>query len=830
MKTDLLRRHVPRATAVQALLGAPEPSSVQPNEPADMALAEFYSRILPAHGRYVLFQNRQNTFFNTLDELIAATERRIDTQGLYFATASYGDDDARTQANVIAIKAHRLDLDAGVAKFAKDPKGVYETHAAARAGLMEFVRATGIVPTLIVASGEGLHVYYELDESVTAAEWKPVAEKLKAVCKAMGLRADPTVTADEARILRAPGTLHKNGNRVEVLKDTGRTYSNAKLDAKLTALLPVQEFPIALVRKPKGPVNINDDILAVTSPPASLAKVADHCSAVAAFRDTKGNIPEPLWRLCIGVGKYCEVDGEELTHEWSSGYPGYKPDETQEKYDRWDTPPATCAAFNDMHDGCASCKYRGKITTPKQLGYVRAVPAAMEPEAASTVDGATLDCPSHIATLNQRYAQIRRGDGVAVLDMQSVVETASGTRTSPSYLSIAAFRALLAGKFAPRKNEDDTPIPLASAWLNHPARRMYPNGVVFLPEGQPPAGTFNLWQGFGVAPEAGDVSPWLESIEQMIPDAQVRDYVVRWFAYKVQHPGAVPGTIPLLTGPKGCGKNSAVEPVVRIFGSHGRVFDDAEQVAGRFTGHLQSVAFAVLDEALFAGDPKQNDRIKARVTATTAVFEAKGVDPVSGVNRCAFISLSNHLHVWAASADERRAVVVECSGALIGKREFWRPYYAWLDGPGPAALLHYLRVFDLSGFEVRDIPRSGALARQVRLTAMRDPAVAWWHATLDEGALTLRNGVRLEIPEDRPFEVCKSDLRGSFDAHGARQGDWSRALAKLKQWAGDGEMAECRPRQGSSRLRLWRLPELGILRARMSAMELVTFDSVPSEE
>jgi hypothetical protein len=788
-----------------------------------MNLAAFYSRLLPDTGRYVLFQNKQHTFCDTQGELVATTQARINTQGLYYATASYGSEDRRTQDNALLLKTHRLDIDAGAEKFAKHPQDAYETQRDALTALGRFIKASGLQPSLVVSSGEGLHVYYELSEPVPGHEWKPVALRLNAAGKAKGLKIDAGCTADEARILRPIGTLHKNGQRVALLKDFGATYTNAEFDALLKPLIPANEFPITLTRKPKGAVNINDDILVTNSPPASLAKVADHCSAVALMRDKGGNIPEPLWRAVIGVGKYTD-DGEELVHKWSAGYDGYSAQETQDKFDRWETPPSTCAHISTLHDGCSTCKYRGKITTPKQVGYVSA-PAPQE-----GAEGGAPDCAPHIAAINRRYALVRRGDGVAVLDEHSVVETAAGTRTSPSYLSLAAFRALKAGEFAPPVTDGGAPVPVAASWLAHPQRRQYPNGVVFLPEGQPPTGTFNLWRGFGVTPEPGDVSLWLQLMERLIPDVQVREYVLRWFAYKVQRPGAVPGTIPLFTGPKGCGKNSAVEPLVRIFGSHGRVFDDAEQVAGRFTGHLQSVAFAVLDEALFAGDPKQNDRIKARVTATTAVFEAKGVDPVSGVNRCAFVSVSNHVHVWAASADERRAVVVECSGVLIGNREFWRPYYGWLDGPGPAALLHYLRGLDLSGFEVRDIPRSGALARQVSLTAMRDPAVAWWHATLDEGALTLRNGVRLEIPEGRAFEVCKSYLRESFEAHGARQGDWSRALTKLKQWAGDGEMVECRPRQANSRLRLWRLPDLASLRARMSAMELVTFDSAPSEE
>ncbi|HQS32743.1 VapE domain-containing protein [Polaromonas sp.] len=336
-----------------------------------MNLAAFYSRLLPDTGRYVLFQNKQHTFCDTLDELVAATQARINTQGLYYATASYGSEDRRTQDNALLLKTHRLDIDAGAEKFAKHPQDAYETQRDALTALGRFIKASGLQPSLVVSSGEGLHVYYELSEPVPGHEWKPVALRLNAAGKALGLKIDAGCTADEARVLRPIGTLHKNGQHVALLKDFGVTYTNAEFDALLKPLIPANEFPITLTRKPKGAASINDDILAMNSPPASLAKVADRCSAVALMRDKGGNVPEPLWRAVIGVGKYTD-DGEELVHKWSAGYDGYSAQETQDKFDRWETPPSTCAHISTLHGGCSTCKYRSKITTPKQVGHVSA--------------------------------------------------------------------------------------------------------------------------------------------------------------------------------------------------------------------------------------------------------------------------------------------------------------------------------------------------------------------------------------------------------------------------------------------------------------------------
>jgi hypothetical protein len=340
-----------------------------------------------------------------------------------------------------------------------------------------------------------------------------------------------------------------------------------------------------------------------------------------------------------------------------------------------------------------------------------------------------------------------------------------------------------------------------------------------------PASVLNLYGGFAVEPVRGNVRPWLRVLRAVAPDRATRRYVLRWLAWKVQNPGGVPGTILLVTGGKGSGKNSLFEPGVRIFGAHGRVFDDAEQIAGRFTGHVQAVAFAVLDEALFTGDPRQADRVKSRVTATSMTFEYKGRDPIQGVNRCAYVSLTNHAHVWQATIDERRAVVVESGNTLVADRAFWSRYHAWLNGHGPAALLHLLQCIDLSKFDPRVIPKGEALRRQIEHTALRDPAAAWWHTALSEGVVIARNGARVRLESDSSTDIDKSHLRESFETTGARRaGDWVTAMRKLHTWAGAGGIVERRERTGASRARVLVLPPLDDLRAAFATATGVKFD------
>jgi hypothetical protein len=503
------------------------------------------------------------------------------------------------------------------------------------------------------------------------------------------------------------------------------------------------------------------------------------------------------WRNAVwAVRDLLGEDGKEIARQWSATAPG--------KYNE--------ASFELVWD---SFKVGGGITwrtLPFLAGQsgVKSADGDGDPAHSSIVP----DAPQWVSRFNDRFAVVRLGTSVLILDEYTPIETAAGVRFGPGYLDLHAFRQMHAGQYADMASTGAKAQPLANAWLSHPLRRQY-QGAVFAPGTTTAPTILNLWSGFAVEPVDGDISLWLRVLCCVVPDRATRRYVLRWLARKVQRPGDVPGTILLMMGGKGSGKNSLFEPIVRIFGSHGRVFDDAEQIAGRFTGHLQTVAFAVLDEALFTGNSQQADRIKSRVTATSMTYEAKGRDPIQGVNRCAYVSLSNHAHVWQATVDERRAVVIEASDELVNDRTFWRQYYEWLDGPGPAALLYHLQTLDLGDFNPRVIPKGDALRRQVEQTALRDPATAWWHSVLTEGTISTRHDmVSVPLSEDTTTEVSKSHLHESFKAAAprAQTGDWSSAMRKLKVWVGSAGISVRRPRNAATRGRTVILPPLSELR------------------
>lgn len=345
-------------------------------------LEQFLSGVLPAAGRFCTWtkHDKRHVWFDTIHQLVTAIDRMGDMRGVYFGTAGFGDQIsektgtyARTQANVTGRQCFHLDLDAGEKKLLRHgPEKVYATQQDAKTDLHLFIANTGLKPSYVVSSGEGLHAYWRLDSEIGGEDWTRIAKLLSRVFDLHGLKQDHACTTDSARILRPLGTMHENGKRVEVLVRTDKSYSLEDFTGRIVELLRgSQSAPAAAPQRRL--TGINNDVLASdTAPgrndtPHDFAEIRSRCAALNRVATARGNVEEPLWRAMLGVLKFCK-DGETLAHDLSAGHPDYDQGETQEKFDRWEAGPTSCETFAGYCGAeCKACPQRGKITSPIQL-------------------------------------------------------------------------------------------------------------------------------------------------------------------------------------------------------------------------------------------------------------------------------------------------------------------------------------------------------------------------------------------------------------------------------------------------------------------------------
>lgn len=777
-------------------------------------LREFYYAVLPPTGPYLLFHSKtkRHTTATSIDELVTKTRAETAATDTYFAVASFKAPDSRKGDNVALLKAHRIDIDAGAAKLATHgPDEVYATQKDARDALVAAVRAGLPAPTYIVSSGEGLHVYWALTEAVGPAEWKPVALRLDAAAKALGVKVDSVVTADTARVLRPLGTAHPNGRRVEVLRDTGRTYTNAALGEALAPLAPDAPLPAPAAPLARAAGSINDDILgSFQGPPASLAMVAQHCGAVAALRDTGGRVPEPHWRAVLGVAKYCEIDGAALAHEWSAGHPDYDARETQTKLDRWETPPSTCAHFATVAKACEGCKYKGKVTTPKQLGAPQAGQKA----------GAKSEAEQTIAELNTSYFAAP-GNGKAfgiyeeMVDPESRAPVLMHVPQDQFHLKLAN-RLVRVPKTDSQGNAQTQLVPAAKLWLTSPARREYPGGIGLWPNGDAPGNAYNLWRGLAVQPAPGDVGVMLAHVHMVCgEDEKLSKYLLDWFAFKVQRPGERAEVAVALRGGRGVGKGLLVQSLMRILGSHALHISSPRMLVGDFNAHLRGALLVFADEAFWAGDKAAEGVLKALITEPTITINGKGKDAYAASNRVSVIFASNERWTVPAGADERRYFVLDVPAARRGDRAYFKRLTDWLNSGGVAHWCDFLLKRDICGFHPRDVPVTAALDRQ-KIASM-SLLEKWVLEALDRGRGLGGAGEWGQHECSLPCGAATT----AYDAHRKSTG-WRGAQGLDSREIGEElqRIFQCGPAkperiEGRS-VRAWRLPALDEARARAS--------------
>lgn len=334
-----------------------------------MDTLSFLQRVLPSEGLYCAMlvegDRVRNGFFASVDELARATVK-LNALGIntYYAVSSFVERGKRKQDNVAATKLIAMDLDV-------DPQNErkYASWKDALKDLGRFVTQLKLPNPMVVHSGNGLHVYWVLTDTLSPAQWKPLASNIKACAIANGLRIDPTVTADSARVLRAVGTINpKGGREVKLLIDA----SPVDPDALRECFGSVEQVSVRPAPTQRASSGLADALeVKYDFPPANADVIASKCQQVQWAVDNQQDVPEPMWYSMLGIAAFCH-DAETVAIKWSQEHTDFDPSRTLKKMYQWQSSasgPATCARLEgDRPSGCKGCKFKDRIGSPARLG------------------------------------------------------------------------------------------------------------------------------------------------------------------------------------------------------------------------------------------------------------------------------------------------------------------------------------------------------------------------------------------------------------------------------------------------------------------------------
>jgi hypothetical protein len=380
-----------------------------------------------------------------------------------------------------------------------------------------------------------------------------------------------------------------------------------------------------------------------------------------------------------------------------------------------------------------------------------------------------------LQTLQAAFCLIKLGGNVLLVDREEVALALRGLK-----LGDVAFYKRSDGEMLMRRYLEKLPAPcdvkktIADFWVN-PNTHMYTD-IAFSPTPQPDT-TLNYWVGSLINPAAGNWDTIKTHLLEVVcnDDTTVYEYLIKYLAHMLQRPEEKPGVMIILLGNEGVGKGIFFQILERIWPKTYLMVSDINKVLGTFNATLERYYVVIMDEALFSGDRKSQDRMKSLITEKTCVIEQKfqPARTIQSVHR--FFASSNHDHFAHIAADDRRSMFVRVSA----KHKDNLAYFAQLgnaikDDQVIAAMIYELMNTSLAGYNVRARPITHEHSNQKLLSLQGFDR--YWYEVLMTGDFNTREYGRDLWSE--PRFVRTRSLLVDYQEFDKRSQRFARTLSK----------------------------------------------------
>jgi len=346
-------------------------------------IKEFYKKALPSQGVYCIAtieptgdKRTRHKFVESLDDIEDTINQLAKNKVNIFVALSSFNGHSRKADDAIFARSFFLDLDVGESKE-------YKSKSDALIELDIFIKKAQLPPPVVIDSGNGIHAYWMFDKDIPIHEWKPYAEKFKNYCLDNNLKIDPVVTADVARILRAPDTFNYKSDppsRTYVYRQEELPVYNFDEFKQFLGEIEVnQSLESILQQAQKGLTDEEKTMYKTDNFEAKFEILAlksleegrtDGCGQIKYILENAKTLSEPIWYSGLSIAQHC-IDSEEAIHKMSDEHPGYNREATIKKAQATQGKPHSCETFNNVNPGiCDKCPSRGKITNPLALGKV----------------------------------------------------------------------------------------------------------------------------------------------------------------------------------------------------------------------------------------------------------------------------------------------------------------------------------------------------------------------------------------------------------------------------------------------------------------------------
>jgi putative DNA primase/helicase len=251
--------------------------------------------------------------------------------------------------------------------------------------------------------------------------------------------------------------------------------------------------------------------------------------------------------------------------------------------------------------------------------------------------------------------------------------------------------------------------------------------VGFDPGNNDPDITCNLFGGWPIEPKAGACEAMLEILAYLCSNEEnhrdLYQWILKWMAYPLQHPGAKMKTALVVHGPQRVGKNFFFESYMGIFGQYGQVIDQ-DALEDKYNDCFSRKLFLVADEVVARQEMFHvKNKLKGMITGTRIRINPKNVKSYWETNHCNLVFLSNETIPLVLERDDGRFVVLWTPPKL--GEVFYKNVEREVDAGGIAALYHYLLNLPLGDFGPHTAPPMSSAKRDLMDLSM-DSTERFW--------------------------------------------------------------------------------------------------------
>ncbi len=384
---------------------------------------------------------------------------------------------------------------------------------------------------------------------------------------------------------------------------------------------------------------------------------------------------------------------------------------------------------------------------------------------------AALPIPSTLSPLQDvqnNFALIELAGVFYILKRAQITELLHGT----DYVSLSYYKDK-EGKLVIRRYletqahglEDKEVTQLLTNFLKSANTHVY-TSVAFDPRPRPPV-VLNLWRPHTIKPAPGNFALLEQFILEIIcnNDRTNYDYLIHYLAHMLQTPEEKPMVAVILLGGQGIGKGAFYTLIKTIWPYTVQQVQSIDEVTGRFTAAALEQSLAVwMDEALFSGDKKSTDRLKALITEERLTIEEKFQPAKTMRSFHRIFGASNHEHFAPTDRDDRRFFFLKVSEAWKQDSSKFDPLFAaYSDKYTVPAFVHHLLSLDISTFNpATDRPKTMEHAKQKILSLEKLDQFLYEVLQAAEIPESTRLYGRAAKEWDDKLEIATEDLRDAM--------------------------------------------------------------------